>query len=85
MSSSLDIEVTRLQRTLRATEASLAKLDPHHEQSLPNALLILAVQRMLARDGVSLTASVLCRLADAVRNGPAPPASRPVDLTTLHS
>ncbi|MEJ0035869.1 MAG: hypothetical protein WDO68_07280 [Gammaproteobacteria bacterium] len=83
--SSLNIEITRLQRTLRATEDRLSELPPQCDEALPNALLILAVQRMLKRDGVSVTATVLCRLADAVRHGPPPPASRAIDLTSLQS
>jgi hypothetical protein len=85
ITASIDAEISRLQRTLRATEQNLSELDPHHEPLLANALLILAVQRMIERDGISETATVLCRLADAVRVGPAPPPSRAVDLSTRHS
>jgi hypothetical protein len=81
---SLEQEVSRLQRTLRATENQLREIDSQHQPLLANALLILAVQRMIERDGVTPTATVLCRLADAVRAGPAPPPERPIDLSSFN-
>jgi hypothetical protein len=77
--------VSRLQQTLRATETQLGELSPQHEPALPNALLILAIQRMVARDGARVTANVLVRLADAVRAGPAPPPERAIDLSSYNA
>ena len=81
---SIELEISRIQRTLRATEAQLRKLESDHEPVLANALLILAVQRMIAVDGIVATSTVLCRLADAVRTGPAPPPERAIDLSAMN-
>ena len=82
---SIETEIAGLQRALRATESQLQRVDEQHEPLLANALLILAVQRMIARDGVTSTASVLCRLAGAVTAGPAPPPERAIDLSSLNA
>jgi hypothetical protein len=83
--ASIEHEVRRLRSTLAATEDQLGELAPCHRELLPNALLILAVQRMIEREGALNTASILCRLADSVRAGPAPPPERAVDLSSLQS
>ncbi|HEV7714413.1 MAG TPA: hypothetical protein VGO53_02390, partial [Steroidobacteraceae bacterium] len=83
--SSIDPDVVRLRRTLLAAECRIRELEAHHQPMLPNALLILAVQRMIERDGASRTASILCRLADTVQTGPAPPPERAVDLSSFDS
>lgn len=83
--SSIELEVRRLQRTLLAAEGQLHELEADHEPLLANALLILAVQRMIKRDGALRTASILCRLADTVRAGPAPAPEHAVDISSLHS
>jgi hypothetical protein len=66
-------------------EDQLRELESSHQALLPNALLILAVQRMIERDGVAYTSGVLWRLAETVRAGPAPPPERAVDLSSLQS
>ena len=81
----VDCEIARLQRTLRATEFQLRELEPQHEPLLANALLILAVQKMISRDGITDTARVLARLAGAVCAGPAPPPERAIDLSSFNS
>lgn len=82
---SIETEVAELTRTLRAAERQLGQLDADHDPLLANALLILALQRMIARDGAQAAASVLSRLADAVTSGPAPPPERAIDLSSYHS
>jgi hypothetical protein len=85
MTHSLDLEVGRLRHTVRAAGYRLGELDPNRASLLPDALPILAIQRMIARDGTSLTSSVLCRRDEAVRTGPAPAPERAIDLAGLNS
>src|SRR5262245_30613206 len=75
LAMSIETEVHQLQHTLSAATERLRelKLDDSHASRLPNALLILAIQQMIARDGAPLAATVLRRLADSVLAGPAPP------------
>lgn len=83
----IELEVKRLQCTVVAAEDRLRELRRHdvHAALLPNALLILAVQRMVERDGPAIAATVLRRLAETVVAGPAPPPERAVDLSSLNS
>lgn len=84
---SIELEVRRLRCTVVAAEDRLRELHGQdaHAANLPNALLILAVQRMVERDGAAIAATVLRRLADTVVAGPAPPPERAVDLSSLNS
>ncbi|MAH25211.1 MAG: hypothetical protein CMP82_16100 [Gammaproteobacteria bacterium] len=50
-----------------------------------NALLNLAVNRIVAVEGGKFTAGILWRLADAIANGAKPTPGAPVDLTVLNS
>jgi hypothetical protein len=50
-----------------------------------NALLNLAVNRIVAVEGGKFTAGILWRLADAIANGAKPTPRAPVDLTVLNS
>jgi hypothetical protein len=50
-----------------------------------NALLNLAVNRIVAVEGGKFTAAILWRLADAIANGAKPTPGAPVDLTALNS
>jgi hypothetical protein len=84
-SVSIETEVRRLRVTLLAAEEALRELPPNHQALLPNALLILAVQSMIEREGANTVAGVLGRLAHAVQAGPAPPPERALDLSALHS
>ena len=50
-----------------------------------NALLNLAVNKIVAAEGAQFTAGILWRLADAIANGPVPTPGRAVDLTYVDS
>ncbi|MEM9620490.1 MAG: hypothetical protein AAF993_02505 [Pseudomonadota bacterium] len=56
--------------------AVLARLD--------NALLNIAVNRILAVEGPQRTAAILMRLADAMVSEQLPTADHPIDLTSLN-
>ena len=49
-----------------------AALLPRQRPLLPNALLNLAIGRILAADGALFTAAILQRLAELIRNGEQP-------------
>jgi len=80
---SIDKDVVRLAAAMRRVDRLLQSLEPVHEPVLANALLNLAVCRMLDADGAQRTASVLTRLVEAVLTGPVPEARRAVDLSSL--
>ena len=50
-----------------------------------NALLNLAVNRIVAVEGGKFTAGILLRLADAIAKGTKPTPTAPVDLTLIDS
>jgi hypothetical protein len=58
----------------------------HHENSshaMTNALLNLAAARLLADEGPQRAATILLRLAEALRTGAPPEPQRAVNLTQL--
>jgi len=79
----IDEDVARLAAAMRRVDRLLESLEPDHEPLLANALLNLAVCRMLDSDGAQRTASVLTRLIEAVLTGPVPAAHCAVDLSSL--
>ena len=48
-----------------------------------NALLNMAVNRIVKAEGSVFTATILWRLADALQSGQTPSAEQPIDLTRL--
>ena len=48
-----------------------------------NALLNMAVNRIVNVEGPVFTATILWRLADALQSGQTPSAEQPIDLTRL--
>lgn len=82
---STESDVTRLASTMRVVQRLLVRLDAEHAPVLGNALLNLAVGRMIEADGVARTARVLARLADAIVTSPAPLPERAIDLSSLNA
>lgn len=78
------IEVAQLQSVMHRIQCMLHDVPQAQREYIANALLNLAVSRMLKEEGHSQTASILMRLGDAVGSGEAPPAERPVDLTRMN-
>jgi hypothetical protein len=54
---------------------------PHLRASFDNALLNLAVNRIIAMEGEQVTSSILWRLADVIASGIKPTSDEPVELT----
>ncbi|HEY6644871.1 hypothetical protein [Povalibacter sp.] len=78
------IEVAQLQSVMQRIQCLLHDVPQAQREYIANALLNLAVSRMLRGEGHAQTASILMRLGDAVGSGDAPPAERPVDLTRMN-
>ena len=80
------MHVTCVQDVMQKIQGSLQHIPPAHRHYIANALLNMAVGRMLQEEGNAQTSTILMRLGDYVassRNAPAP--ERAVDLTTIHS
>jgi len=79
------VEVAQLQSVMHRILDSLRHVPQAQREYIANALLNLAVSRMVKEEGRTLTASLLMRLGDVVANSDAPPApERAVDLTHLN-
>jgi hypothetical protein len=75
------IEVAQLQSVMHRIQRMLCDVPQAQREYIANALLNLAVSRMLKEEGKLQTASLLMRLGDVVASGDQPPAERAVDLT----
>lgn len=76
------VEVAQLQLVMQRIQFTLRDVPASQREYIANALLNLAVSRMLRESGHSQTASILQRLGDVVGNGgEQPPPERAVDLT----
>lgn len=79
------VEVAQLQLVMQRIQCTLHDIPPSQREYIANALLNLAVSRMLRETGHSQTASILQRLGDVVGNGgEQPPPHRAVDLTRMN-
>lgn len=79
------VEVAQLQSVMHRIQGMLGAVPPAQREYIANALLNLAVMRMLKEEGNTQTASILLRLGDVVADGHAPPPQRAVDLTGLNA
>ena len=80
------LEVAQLQSVMHRIQGSLRNVPQAQREYIANALLNLAVSRMVKEEGRTLTASILLRLGDVVANSDATPAPETaVDLTRINS
>ncbi|HEY5808711.1 MAG TPA: hypothetical protein VIT67_12115 [Povalibacter sp.] len=79
------IEVAQLQTVMHRIQCMLHGVPAAEREYIANALLNLAIARMLKESGQSQTASILLRLGDVVANSDPPPPQRAVDLTSVNS
>lgn len=77
------VEVAQLQSVMERIQRMLHDVPLAQREYIANALLNLAVSRMLKEEGRSLTASILMRLGDVVANGKPPARDSAVDLTRM--
>ncbi len=80
-----DIHVSELQRVMHRIRHSLRHIPEAQRTYIGNALLILAVCRMLSDEGAQRTATALIRLADAVLDDPPPSLDAPLDLLAIQA
>jgi hypothetical protein len=79
------VEVAQLQSVMHRIQSSLRDVPMAQREYIANALLNLAVSRMLKEEGSVLTASILMRLGDVVANSDGAPApERAVDLSHMN-
>lgn len=75
------VEVAQLQAVMHRIQQSLRSIPDEQREYVANALLNLAVSRMVKEEGSARTMSILLRLGDVVGGtDPVPPAHRAVDL-----
>jgi hypothetical protein len=76
------VEVAQLQSVMQRIQLSLRDIPSEQREYVANALLNLAVSRLVREEGRARTLSILQRLGDVVDSSePAPPSARAVDLT----
>lgn len=81
-----DIEIGQLQSVMQRIQQSLSDIPPSQREYIANALLNVAVTRMLKEEGAMQTATILARLGDVVSSGnDAPHPERAVDLSRFDS
>lgn len=69
-----------VRETMQDVSIALADLAPWQDECLGNALLNLAMERMIAEEGAPRAAALLWRLADAVAQGRCPSPDAPIAL-----
>jgi hypothetical protein len=75
------VEVAQLQAVMQRIQQSLRSIPAEQREYVANALLNLAVSRMVNEEGGARTVSILLRLGDVVGGtDPVPPAHRAIDL-----
>ena len=80
-----DVQLAQLQVVMQRIQTALRDIPSADRIYLGNALLNLAVNRILCEEGSQRTASILIRLSDAVHLHPTPPdAAHAIDLNRLH-
>jgi hypothetical protein len=81
-----DVQVTRIQNVMQRIEHALVNIPPTHRHYVANALLNMAVSKMMAQDGSAETSAILMRLGDYVSSGRSPPSpEHAMDLSAVHS
>ena len=79
------VQLAQLQSAMRRIQTALANVPDAERYYLGNALLNLAVDRILYEVGPQRTAGMLLRLSDAVQTQNVPPeAANAIDLGALH-
>lgn len=80
-----DVQLAQLQAVMQRIQSALRNVPAAQRMYLGNALLNLAVSRILCEEGSHRTAALLMRLSDVVHAHPAPPdSSQAIDPGALH-
>lgn len=79
------LEVAQIKSVMHRIQSSLRNVPPAQREYIANALLNLAVTRMVKEEGKTQAASILMRLGDVVAHSEGPPApDRAVDLNHVN-
>ena len=82
-----EVDVMHTEQAMAALEQlvpdSLAHLTPSVRSRFNNAILNIAVNRILAEEGATTTSVILARLSDAIISGRVPTSSGPIDLLKM--
>jgi hypothetical protein len=80
------MHVTCVRDVVQKIQSSLHHIPPTHRHYIANALLNMAVTRMLKEEGNAQTSTILMRLGDYVAtNSGSPSPERAVDLTAVNA
>ena len=78
----MSLEIAQIQTVMTRIQTALRGIPDEQRGYVANALLNLAVMRMVKEEGGTRTASLLMRLGDVIATGSdAPPAQRAIDLS----
>jgi len=78
-------EIAALQTVMQVIQDGLddtvALMPPHRRALVPNALLNIAIERILTQEGTAVAAGMLRRLADLIQSGEQPSGAEAFRLT----
>ncbi len=78
-----EVAIAQLQLVMQRIQLAVGNIPVSQREYIANALLNLAVARMLSETGARQTAGILARLGDVVADGRQPPPSYAIDLSRL--
>lgn len=78
-----EVAIAQLQLVMQRIQHAMGNVPVSQREYIANALLNLAVARMLRETGALQTAGILARLGDVVADGRQPPPSQAIDLSRL--
>ena len=81
----VELEVAQLQNIMSHIQSALHDIPTRQRTYIANALLNLAVARMIKEEGGARTSTLLMRLSDVVADGRTPAPSAPIDLSSRDS
>ena len=81
----VELEVAQLQSIMSHIQSALHEIPTRQRSYIANALLNLAVARMITEEGEARTSTLLMRLSDVVSDGTRPEPNAPVDLSRRDS
>lgn len=81
----VELEVAQLQSIMSHIQSALHEIPSRQRSYIANALLNLAVARMIKEEGKACTSTLLMRLSDVVGDGTRAEPSAPVDLSRRDS
>ena len=81
----VELEVAQLQTIMSHIQSALHEIPARQRSYIANALLNVAVARMIREEGDARTSTLLMRLSDVVADGARAEPSAPIDLSRRDS